>query len=427
MNHCEKQLSEQVGAVSISETVNVKLNYGYTGEFHCEIPTEKLVCYHQAPASLENVSNEIQRVLSSPLELPPLDLAVIPGDKITIVIDHRTPVAAEIINSLWNFFSNCGIKGADVTLLQTQSTSQDHQQTLMSAVNPELQNEAEWVIHDPESKETLGYLGTSTGGERIYLTKHLLEADFILPIEMVSYDPLIGYAGGGSLLYPEFSSQESIVKSRGQSHRELTPAESRPLRQLIDEVAWMLGLQYSLQIIPAVGQSISEVVFGSLEAAFRRSKELLDQNWKLEPSYRSEVVLVAIESGPAGHTWNQLGSVLETARNLVSQDGRIVLLTQIDSQFDEGLQILSESHEPFDAIQPLREKQPNDLVTATQMALTGDWARICLLSKTDSDIVEDLFMIPLEDESEVQRLLQTDETVAVIASAQNAYGQIKQD
>ncbi len=413
--------------VSTSESVKVKLNYGYDGEFHCEIPAERLICYHQAPEPREDVLQATQQVLNSPLELPPLDLAVVPGDKITIVVDHQTPAITAIINSLWNYLSDCGIEAGDLAILQSQSSPPDVQQKLKEAVAAELQENAEWVIHDPESKDALGYLGTSAGGDRIYLSKYLVEADFILPIELVGYDPLIGYAGGGSSIYPGFSSQEAILKSRGQSHRELTPTESRPLRQLIDEVGWMLGLQYSLQVIPAAGQGVAELVFGSSEAAFRKGKELLDQFWKLEPGYKSEIVVIAVESSPTGHQWNQLGSVLETARNLVTQDGRVVLLTQIDEQFGEGMKILASCHEPHDAIKPLRDKQPGDLVTATQMSLTGDWALICLLSKASSDEVEDLFMIPLEDEAEVQRLLQTDETVAIIASAQHTYGQLKQE
>ncbi|MFH1302852.1 MAG: lactate racemase domain-containing protein [Planctomycetota bacterium] len=413
--------------MSISETVKVKLNYGYTGEFQCEIPAERLIWYHRAPAPLENVLLKTQQALNNPLELPPLNLAIVPGDKITVIVDDQTPAVSEILNSLWNYFSGCGIEAGDVTILQSPSAQSDLQQKLKDAVAPELQEKAQWITHDPEAKETHGYLGTSAGGERIYLSKHILEADFILPIELVGYDPLIGYVGGGSSIYPGFSSQEAIVKSRGQSHRELTPAESRPLRQLIDEVGWMLGLQYSLQVIPASGSGVSEIVFGSSEAAFRKSKELLDQYWKLQPSYKSEVVVIAVEGGPAGHHWNQLGSVLETARNLVTQDGRVVLLTQIDAEFGEGMRILSSCHEPLDAIKPLRDRQPNDLVTATQMALTGDWALISLLSKASSNDVEDLFIIPIEDEAEVQRLLQTDETVTFIASAQHAYGQLKEE
>jgi nickel-dependent lactate racemase len=410
----------------MTETVNIELNYGFNGTFQCEIPSERLIHYHQAPAGIDDVAARMKQVLNSPLELPPLDLAVVPGDKITIAVDYQAPAAAEIINSVWDYFSDCGIEAGDVTILQTSSESSMLQEKLKAAVNSELQEQASWVIHAPDSKEEVGYLGTSAGGERIYLSRHLLEADFILPIEKVGFDPLIGYAGGGSSIYPGFSSQEAIIKSRGQSHRELTPAESRPLRQLIDEIGWMLGLQYSLQVIPAGGQSVSEIVFGSLEATFRKAKQLLDEYWKLEPEYKSEMIVIAVEDGPTGHQWNQLGSVLETARNLVAQDGRIVLLTQIDSALGEGLQILSRCHEPLDAIKPLRDSQPGDLLAATQMALTGDWALICLLSRVSSDEVEDLFVIPLEDEAEVQRLLQTDETVSVIASAQYAYGQLKQ-
>lgn len=420
-------MSKQEDTVSPSESVKVKLNYGQDGEFHCEIPEDRLICYHRAPESLEDILQATLQVLNNPLELPPLDLAIVPGDKITLVIDHQTPSIVEILNSLWNYFSDCGIEAKDVTILQSQSTPSDVQEQLKEKITSELQDEAEWVIHDPESEKERGYLGTSAGGERIYLSKYLLEADFVLPIEQVGYDPLIGYAGGGSSIYPGFSSQEAILKSRGQSHRELTPTESRPLRQLIDEVSWMLGIQYSLQVIPSQGLGISELVFGHSETAFRKGKELLNQNWKLEPNYKSEVVVAAVESGPSGHQWNQLGSVLETARNLVTQDGRVILLTQIEEKFGQGMQILSRCHEPHDAIKPLRDEQPGDLVAATQMALTGDWAMICLLSRADSEDVEELFVIPLEDEAEVERLLQTDETVTIIASAQHAYGQINQE
>lgn len=413
--------------MSLEDTVKIELKYGQTGEFHTEIPSERLICYHQPPEPLADVTQKMQQALNSPLELPPLNLAIVPGDKITIVVDPQVPVAGEIINAVWAYLSECGIAASDLTILQAALEPASSTPRLQDAVTEELQQQANWVVHDPESQDDLGYLGTSAGGERIYLSRHLLEADFVLPIEKVGFDSLIGYAGGGSSLYPGFSSLEVILKSRGQSHRELTPSDSRPLRQLIDEVGWMLGLQYSLQVIPASGEQAAEIVFGSLEAAFRKAKQLLDQAWRVEPEYKAEMVIVAVESGPAGHQWNQLGGVLETARNLVTQDGRVVLLTQIDAEFGEGMQLLASCHEPLDAIKPLRDKQPVDLVAATQLALAGDWALVCLLSRADSDQVEDLFIIPLEDEAEIQRLLQTDETVSVIASAQHAYGQLKQD
>lgn len=413
--------------MSLTDTVKIELKYGQTGDFQCEIPSERVICYHQSPEPLSDVKQKMQQALNSPLELPPLNLAIVPGDKITILVDPQAPEAWAIIDAVWAYLLKCGISIEDLTILQAAIDSEGGAPDLQNSVSDELQHQANWVVHNPESQDDLGYLGTSTGGERIYLSRHLLEADFILPIEKVGYDPLIGYAGGGSSLYPGFSSMEAIVRSRGQSHRELTPSDSRPLRQLIDEVGWMLGLQYSLQVIPAGGQQAADIIFGSLEAAFRKGKELLDLVWRVEPEYKAEMILVAIESGPAGHQWNQLGSVLETARNLVTQDGRVVLLTQIDADFGEGMQLLASCHEPLDAIKPLRDKLPLDLVAATQLALAGDWALVCLLSQADSDRVEDLFIIPLEDEAEIRRLLQTDETVTVIASAQHTYGQLKQD
>ncbi|MCA9016882.1 MAG: hypothetical protein KDA77_16230, partial [Planctomycetaceae bacterium] len=124
--------------MSITETVKIELNYGVTGKFRCEIPSERLIWYHQAPAPIEDVLQKTQQVLKNPLELPPLDLAVVPGDKITITVDYQVPAVSEIINSVWEFLSDCGIEAADVTVLQTQSGDPELHQKLQAAVSKEL-------------------------------------------------------------------------------------------------------------------------------------------------------------------------------------------------------------------------------------------------------------------------------------------------
>ena len=65
---------------------------------------------------------------------------------------------------------------------------------------------------------------------------------------MIAYDSLLGYRGTNSVFYPGLSNTEAIARTRGEGHSELGPDDERPLRQTIDEIAWLLGTQFSVQV-----------------------------------------------------------------------------------------------------------------------------------------------------------------------------------
>ena len=47
--------------------------------------------------------------------------------------------------------------------------------------------------HDPDDRANLAYLATTAGGRRVYLDRDLTDADFVLPVGRLAYDPLLGY------------------------------------------------------------------------------------------------------------------------------------------------------------------------------------------------------------------------------------------
>jgi hypothetical protein len=157
----------------------------------------------------------------------------------------------------------------------------------------------------------------------------------------------------------------------------------------------------------------------------RLGKELVNRHWLIELDYRAEIVVVGVEQDAAGHGWTQIGSALAAARNLVAKGGRIVLLSDLNVPPGAGMQMLMRYEDPTDGLRPLRKAAPEDLIPATELAEAVDWADVYLLSRLDSDLVEDLFMVPVESEAEVKRLLGLEDQVLFLASAQHAFGRIK--
>jgi nickel-dependent lactate racemase len=368
----------------------------------------------------------VRTAITAPLDFPPLEQAVVSGDRVVLVLDRDTPMAAEIIGEIWAMLSQRGVDPADVMVLQPAALCSGSQSDPRAVLPENVKNLVEWQIHDPTDSEACGYLAATTNGERVYLARDVTEADVILTIGEVAFDSLLGFRGTNSAFYPGLSTTEALELVHGQGHRELGPDDDRPLRQMTDDVGRMLGTQFSIQVIPASGDGVARILAGASDSVFARAKQLLTEFWLVELDARPEIVVVAVDCDAAGHGWRQIGAALESARNLVDYGGKIMILSELSAELGPGMQLLRESETPSDAIQPLRTFLPPDLTPATQLAAAADWADVYLLSKLDGDVVEELFMTPLANGEEAARLLQGNETCLFLPSAQHTFGRVRQ-
>lgn len=410
----------------LKQSIPVCLQYGCGQEFSCEVESNRVSVLRPGPKTLsETTAREaIRNSLSSPVRLPTLDQALVPGDRVVIALERHTPAAASIIAEVWPWLARRSIDPGQVIILQPADvdshTLADPRSELPEAVQAEIQ----WKTHDPTDENSCAYVATTSAGERIYLARDIVEADFVLPVGITGFDPLLGYRGTHSVLYPGLSTVEAMAKTVGQGHRELAPRDSRPLRQLVDEIAWLMGLQFSIQVVPGAGEGIVEVRAGNSDAVFNQCCQIVDDHWMIALPERVETIVVAVPQDSSGHGWKQIGQALATARQLVESGGRIVVLSEISEEPGEGLSLLKTCEEPLDALQPLRQSRPQDLSVASQVAGATDWARVYLLSNLDSDLVEDLFMFPLESRREVERIVSSSESCALIGAAQCTFGMI---
>jgi nickel-dependent lactate racemase len=272
-------------------------------------------------------------------------------------------------------------------------------------------------VHDFESDGECGYLASSATGDRVYLAREVLDADVVISVGQIAFDSVLGYRGTNSVFYPGLSNVEAAERSQGQGHRELGPDDERPLRSLIDEIGWLLGTQFTVQTLPGENGGVSRVMAGSTDAVLRQGKRLLNEDWRVRLNTRSDLVVATIDGLAPGDGWQKLGAAVEAARNLVARDGRIVILSDFSAEPGEGMQLVRDSLEPADALQPLRSIAPPDMLPASQIAGAAGWASLFLLSGLNAATVEELFMTPLANHREVQRLLEGDRSCVLLESA----------
>jgi nickel-dependent lactate racemase len=399
------------------------LRYGDGQQFEIDLDSIHIAGRNRPPEPAADFASEVRRQLATPLDFPPLELAVVPDDRVVIALDRHTPGAAEIIAAVWSIFERRSIKPADVTILQPASWKTDKLPDPRVALPKSVRDAMHWTIHDATDKTRERFLANSAGGERIYLDREVVDADFVLPIGAVGFDPLLGFRSAASAIFPGLSNIDSMAKARGQDHSELRPEDDRPLRQLQDEVAWLLGVQFGIQVLPGIGGQPAGVIGGALEPTTSAARNWLKQNWFIEQPQRCEVIVAAVDADAAGTNWEQLGVALQTARNLVQRGGKIVLLTNLTAEPTEGFRYLQQCGSPREALKPLRLESPPDLIPASRLASAADWARIYLVSGLDPDLAESLCMTPLAP-AEAAKLLGRGGSCLLLESAQHTFGYV---
>lgn len=403
------------------------LTYGLQRRMTCRLEPERLLGVFRAPAACEDPLAAVREALQKPVEFPRLSQAVLTDDVVVIVLDWDTPEASLLIAALWEELSRSRIAAENLLILQPATWGEHPKLDPRADLPAEVREKVRWSIHDPTDENSCAYLASTAAGERVYLAKEVVDADVVVTVGETTFDRLWGYRGTCSSLYPGLSNVETIRRCQGQGHRELSPDDERPLREMCQEAAWLLGTQFTVQVIASLTGRFSHVLAGSLEGVLREARRLLTDHWLIQIDQRPELVVVSVDLDAGGHGWRQVAAALGTARNLVARGGRILLLTELREEPGEGIRLLKEAQDPRDVARPLRELSPPDLNEATELLDALDQATVFLLSRMPAERVEELHLVAVESVEEAERLIDSAPTCVLVEAGQHAWGEVVED
>jgi len=401
-------------------TRSVHLPFGRGSEFKFSIDESRVQAWLEPPAPVSRLCDSIDKALELPIEFPPFSRTVVAGDRVALVLDRGTPGAAELVAGVWKVLQHQQIKPEDLLIIQPADLRAVRSGDPRGLLPREVAKEVRYRIHDPENEQDFAYLATSATGERIYLSKEVAESDLILGVGSIGFDPILGYRGTHSSLFPGLSNTDAMRRAWGGEQTELGPDDPRPLRQAADEVGWLLGVHFSIQVIPSSGGGVARVLAGQSEAVLKEGIRALNELWRVDVEQRAELVVIAVDADARGHGWSHLATALDIGRRIVARDGRILLLTELNEQLTTPIEIIREAHTPRDAVKGLRHNVTPEDWDARRIAQALERANVYLVSQLEADIVEDLFMVPLATLDEAARLPDGNEQCVFLGSAQHA-------
>jgi hypothetical protein len=367
-----------------------------------ELADAQLVAAWSGPAGIgrSSAGAAIEDALESPCDYPPLRQMVVPGDRVVIAVDPTIedcePVVAAIIVRL----EAAGIERGSVSVLLPP-----HGPTLLK-LPPGLGLST--VVHDPSDRSQIAYLATTKQGRRIYLNRIVADADLVVPVGQLAFDPIVGHGGPWTVLFPGMSDRETIQSFRAglrEDDDERSPARSRAGLDESFEVSWLLGTPFHIGLVPGASGLI-EVRAGRDTSVRQRGIEALDRHWTLRADSRAELVVIGIGRPGAATTFESLAQGLATASRLVQHGGKIIVLSRVSGEIGPSLRCLIDAGDPKRGAAALRgHESDSDFLVAWRIARALAWADLFLLSELPKDVAEDLCVTPLERPEQARRLV----------------------
>jgi nickel-dependent lactate racemase len=364
-------------------------------------------------AAISDVSDAVAHAIEQPLAFPPLRQAIVPGDHVAIVLEDGIPDAGTVLSPLIECLADAGVEPKDTVIVQVPRREDGRHGLTLDSLPPGIR----LAKHDPHDRNRLSYLASTKAGTRVYLNREVVDADLVVLVGRVGFHPILGYSGTSSSVYPGLADAAAQQVFRGKIATTAEPKVRAAVRRESDEVVWLLGVQFAIQVVVGKDEQVVGVIAGSGPEVQTKAQSLLDSCWQRTASSRAELVIAVISGEPANQGFEELGMALDSAFELVREGGRVAVLSAIGAAPGAALRAACELQNPAKSLELLRRQPAADAISTWQILHACQQARIYLLSQLEFDLVEDLSMTPLASTTEVEKLVQQVDSCVVLEDA----------
>jgi nickel-dependent lactate racemase len=341
----------------------IQLPYG-TSSVSLRLPERQLagVFLPQSVPVCPDPAAEIRRALARPLDLPPLEEIVKPGETVVILLDDHTRAtpAALILPPLLETLETAGVRLADITLLITHGTHRLSSETeVRRKVGETIYGRLRIEQHRCEDVASQVYLGLTGRGTPVWVNRLAVETDRLIGIGHVGPSPYAGYSGGRKLIVPGVAALDTINASHSHvplGFRQYGRADV-PCRLDLQEAGALVKMDLVIDVVLSQDERIVRAFAGTPECVFAEGLTLAKQVSEVPfPGQVDGPADIAITSGaPYDIDLYQAVRAVEYADPVVREGGAIFLIAACPD---------GAGGEDFYTLMADRNKKPDDYLRA---------------------------------------------------------------
>ncbi len=256
-----------------------------------EVPSERVVASWRGPEGLgpDEALAAVRDALENPRDFPPLRQMIVPGDRVAIALDPSIPRSPAVVDGLVEVLLEAGAQEESLAIVAPRPVPDAIERT-----NPA----GSAVVHDPDDRTGIAYLASTREGRRVYLNRAVTDADVVIPVGRLGYDPDLGFRGPWSTLFPGLSDRKTMKEMRDRNGGGSGDGDLQRFQTRLDEsfeVSWLLGTQFFLGVVPGRKGPL-EVIAGRDAEVRERGIASLEENWTFRAPSRAEMVIAGVGS-----------------------------------------------------------------------------------------------------------------------------------
>lgn len=290
---------------------------------------------------IADVKAAVYGCLSNPIDHPPLEEWLSPGEKIAMVISDMTrfwmrqdlviPHIIRYLNEL------CGIGDEDIVIVVATGTHLGgDEQELRTLVTNDIFDRIEVRNHDCLA-EDLVYIGNTTQGTRLSIEKHVAARKTIC-VGACTQHVMAGFGGGRKSILPGVASMEAIKQNHALSLDPLAPRsnpligngvlEQNPLNEDMCEAAKMVEHLFMVNLVMNADMVLAHLFAGHWQSSWQKGCEAAAAIYEVAIDELADVVITSSGGFPKDMSLYQGSKTIDNVEGALKPGGTLIALIE---------------------------------------------------------------------------------------------------
>jgi lactate racemase len=351
---------------------------------------------------------ELGAALDNPIDSPPLEELVTPGNTVLIVVSDATRAtgSAQIVNLLVRRLIENGVQPGDIAIIFATGIHRpvrpDEKAELLT---PFIAQRIRTIDHDAYEPSQLIQLGITARGTPVEVNRALKEFDKVILTGAVGFHYFAGFTGGRKSICPGLAAAQTVEATHmlaldfERGGRRVGVGAGRlqgnPVSEECELVAAMVDPAFAITAIVDERGRCEHVFAGHWRASHARACALYADGHSVRIPERRDIVVVSCGGSPYDINLIQAHKALDTAAMAADDDGLIILLAECgDGLGRTDFLKWFESDDSRALEARLSEAYEVNGQTAWSLLTKAERFRVHLVSKLPDEEVRRMRMIP---------------------------------
>ena len=317
--------------------MKVTMDYGRDG-LDIEVPDHAHVLQMSDAPALSDLDQKLEEALAHPIGALALrQLARGRSDACIVISDITRPVPnAKILPPMLRILEEEGIAREDITILVGTGLHRPNEgEELVQLVGEEIACSYRIVNHKARERDTLTYLGDTSGGAPIWIDTLYVESDLKIATSLIEPHLMAGYSGGRKAICPGLMGVDTMRILHGPkllSHANAAEGiiEGNPFHRQALEVAQRAGVDFTFNVAMNERREVTGIFAGDLEKAHAEGVSFVQRQNGAMLSEPVDMVVTSSAGLPLDLTFYQAVKGLTAALPIIKEGGTVLIVARCD-------------------------------------------------------------------------------------------------